>query len=104
HQQKSQQRRGLVMVAALGKQKPLERPRPRQRTGHRRCHAQLHQERDENQLVVVHAFTLSRRCIPPWLRASILMLSLVGTEGYELRPAHHWHKINGALQAAEKLD
>src|ERR1035437_8498986 len=26
-----------------------------------------------------------------------LMLSLVGTEGYELRPAHYWHKINGAL-------
>ena len=51
HQEKRQQRQSLCGTALLGKEEPPEGGNPRQHTGHRSHHAQLHQQGNQNQIV-----------------------------------------------------
>ena len=51
HEEKGQQGRGLAVAAILGKEQPLEGAGPGQRAGHRGGHAQLDQQRDEDERI-----------------------------------------------------
>ena len=51
HQKEGQQGRGLAVAAMLGKEQPLEGAGPGQRAGHGRGHAQLDQQRNQNERI-----------------------------------------------------
>ncbi len=60
HQEERQQGQGLPPTAVLGKEKPPEGGYPRQHAGHRGHHAQLDQQRDQNE-IVRHPINVSRQ-------------------------------------------
>jgi len=59
HQKEGQQSGGLAVRAILGKEQTLEGAGPGQRAGHRRGHAQLDQQRDDNERIG-HPITVSQ--------------------------------------------